>query len=84
MKRAFRRGRYANVTSTLALVVALGGTSYAAVALPKNSVGSVQIKKRGVANSGLAGRATRNVRQPGRPVGGRCQAPSYSRVNRSA
>ncbi len=65
MKRACWRGRYANVTSTLALVVALGGTSYAAVALPKNSVGSVQIKKRGVANSGLAGRAT-SVNRAGR------------------
>lgn len=29
----------------LALFVALGGVSYAAVALPKNSVGSAQIKK---------------------------------------
>lgn len=35
---------FANVTSVLALVVALGGTSYAAVQLPKNSVGSKQIK----------------------------------------
>lgn len=39
----FTPGRYANVTSTLALVVALGGTSYAAISLPKNSVGSKQI-----------------------------------------
>ena len=27
----FSNGRYANVTATLALIVALGGTSYAAV-----------------------------------------------------
>ena len=39
----FRTGSYANVASTLALVVALGGTSYAAVAIAKNSVGSPQI-----------------------------------------
>jgi hypothetical protein len=39
----FKNGRYANVASTLALIVALGGTSYAAVAIPKNSVGSPQI-----------------------------------------
>ena len=39
----FKNGRYANVASTLALIVALGGTSYAAVAIPKNSVGSQQI-----------------------------------------
>jgi hypothetical protein len=44
MRRVFRSGRYANVASTLALVVALGGTSYAAVALPKNSVGNKQLK----------------------------------------
>jgi hypothetical protein len=40
--------RYANVTATLALVVALGGTSYAASQLPKNSVGSKQIKQNSV------------------------------------
>jgi len=35
---------YANVTATLALVVALGGTSYAAAQLPRNSVHAKQIK----------------------------------------
>jgi hypothetical protein len=39
------------VISTLALFVALGGTGYAAVALPKNSVGSSQIKKNAVTAS---------------------------------
>ena len=53
MKRIFRNGRYANVTATLALIVALGGTSYAAITLPRNSVGSKQIKKRAVTNSKL-------------------------------
>ena len=48
MRRVFRPGRYANVASTLALVVALGGTSYAAVALPKNSVGTKQLKTNAV------------------------------------
>jgi hypothetical protein len=43
MRRVFRSQRYANVASTLALVLALGGTSYAAVALPKNSVGNKQL-----------------------------------------
>lgn len=46
MKRIFGGGSYANVTATLALVVALGGTSYAAIKLPKNSVTSVQVKDR--------------------------------------
>jgi hypothetical protein len=35
---------YANVVSSFALFLALGGVSYAAVALPKGSVGSAQIK----------------------------------------
>jgi hypothetical protein len=41
---------FANVISVIALFVALGGASYAAVSLPKNSVGSKQIKKRAVRN----------------------------------
>jgi hypothetical protein len=53
MKRMFSNGRYANVTATLALIVALGGTSYAAVVLPRNSVGSKQLKKAAVTNSKL-------------------------------
>jgi hypothetical protein len=48
MKHVFGRGNYANVTATLALVVALGGTSYAAIKLPANSVGSAQLKKNAV------------------------------------
>jgi hypothetical protein len=39
--------------SVVALVVALGGTGYAAIALPKNSVGSKQIKRGGVKASDL-------------------------------
>jgi hypothetical protein len=39
---------FANVISMIALFVALGGTTYAAVSLPKNSVGPKQIKKRAV------------------------------------
>ncbi|GAA5125045.1 hypothetical protein GCM10023339_47570 [Alloalcanivorax gelatiniphagus] len=56
----FRRGSYANVASTLALIVALGGTSYAAIAIPKDSVGSKQIinssvKSADVKNGSLQG-----------------------------
>jgi len=39
---------FANVASVTALFIALGGASYAAVKLPKNSVGSSQIKKNAV------------------------------------
>jgi hypothetical protein len=41
---------YANVMATIAVFLALGGVSYAAFTLPKNSVGSRQIK-RGAVNS---------------------------------
>jgi len=57
MKRMFSSGRYANVTATLALIVALGGTSYAAIVLPANSVGSKQLKKRAVTSSKLRANA---------------------------
>jgi hypothetical protein len=44
------RGRltYANVTASLALFVALGGTSYAAITLPRDSVGTKQIRQNAV------------------------------------
>ncbi len=44
------RGRltYANVVATLALFIALGGVSWAAVKLPRASVGTVQLKANAV------------------------------------
>ena len=47
------RGRltYANVMATVALFIALGGASYAAIKLPKNSVGTKQLKKEAVSLS---------------------------------
>ena len=76
----FKNGRYANVASTLALVVALGGTSYAAVAIPKNSVGSKQIinssvKSTDIKNGSLqgadfqAGQIPPGAQGPAGPVG---------------
>jgi hypothetical protein len=50
---------YANVTATLALFVALGGTSYAVASLPRNSVGPKQIRKGAVASSELRNRSVR-------------------------
>ncbi len=44
MTRLRRHLSYANVTATLALAVALGGTSYAAFSLPRNSVGHRQLQ----------------------------------------
>jgi hypothetical protein len=48
---------FANVTAVLALFVALGGTGYAAVTLPRNSVGATQIKSRAVGSSELKSNA---------------------------
>jgi hypothetical protein len=54
MLQSIRRNlSFANVTSMAAVMIALGGTSYAAVALPKNSVSSKQIKAKAVKNSDL-------------------------------
>lgn len=44
----------AMLVSSLALFVALGGTSYAAIVLPRNSVGSAQIRPKAVKGSELA------------------------------
>jgi hypothetical protein len=48
-----RRLSFANVTSMLALTIALGGTSYAAVTLPRNSVTSRQIKRGTIVGSDI-------------------------------
>jgi hypothetical protein len=44
MQRVFGRGRYANVTSTLALIVALGGTAYAANTVRSSDIVNGQVK----------------------------------------
>jgi hypothetical protein len=44
---------YANVIATLALFLALGGASYAAIKLPANSVGSKQIKDGAVSSADI-------------------------------
>ena len=49
--RARRRPRYADVTASLALILALGGTSYAVTSLPRNSVGTKQLKADAVTSS---------------------------------
>lgn len=55
---------YANVVATLALFIALGGTSYAALTLPRDSVSSAQIRARAVGSSELRSRAvsSRHIR----------------------
>jgi hypothetical protein len=57
--RLARRLSYANVTATLALFIALGGTSYAAITLPKNSVTSKQIRAGAVRSSEIRNKTIR-------------------------
>jgi hypothetical protein len=51
---ARRRLSFANVTSAIALFIALGGTSYAAISIPRDSVGPSQIRSDAVKKSELA------------------------------
>jgi hypothetical protein len=53
---------YANVTSTLALFIAIGGVSYAATQLGPNTVGTVQLRNHAVTMPKLAASATRSLR----------------------
>lgn len=48
LKSIWDRPAFSNVVALAALFIALGGVSYAAVKLPKNSVGTKQIKKNAV------------------------------------
>jgi hypothetical protein len=54
-----RHPTYANVAASLALFLALGGAAYAATQLPKNSVGTNQIRKEAV----TAGKIAKKTRQ---------------------
>jgi hypothetical protein len=47
MFRPSRLPSPATLIAVVALIIALGGTSYAAISLPKNSVGTKQIRKGG-------------------------------------
>jgi hypothetical protein len=58
MLRQVRSGlTYANVMATVAVFLALGGGAYAALKLPKNSVGSKQIKRNAVNSSKVKNRS---------------------------
>ncbi len=59
---------YANVMSTIAVMLALGGTSYAAFNLPNNSVTSKKIKNGAVHTSDLANGAVTSKKLSGNAV----------------
>ena len=76
------RATYSNVVSTLALFLALGGASFAAFQLPRNSVGSKQIKDHAVTLRKVSPAAQRALRGAmGLPrVAGRDGAAIVARV----
>jgi hypothetical protein len=51
---------YANAMSTIAVFIALSGTTYAAVTLPRNSVGPAQIRSNAVGSSEIRRGAVRS------------------------
>lgn len=54
MSRVSRHLTYANVVASLALFLAIGGVGYAATKLPKNSVGTKQLKNGAVTGKKIA------------------------------
>jgi len=62
MRRLRAQLTYANVMSSVAVFVVLGGGAYAATTLPKNSVGSKQIKAKAVASSKIASNAVTSAK----------------------
>lgn len=59
IQRIRARLTYANVMATIAVFIALGGTSYAALKLPRNSVGAEQIKSGAVRSAEIKDRSIR-------------------------
>jgi hypothetical protein len=61
MPKSIPRPSPATLISALALFVALGGTGYAAILLPKNSVGAKQIRTSGVTSKDIRRGAVRSL-----------------------
>lgn len=67
MKR--HRTSPAIVISVIALIVAMGGTGYAAVSLPKNSVGTAQLRNGAVTKQKIARKTLGAFKGAGGPAG---------------
>jgi hypothetical protein len=61
LRRLQQRLTYGNITATIALFIALGGTSYAAIQIPRNSVGSSQLRAGSVGSSEVKNRSLRTI-----------------------
>lgn len=61
MRRLRAHLTYANVAATLALVLAAGGSSYAALNLPRHSVGSAQLRRGAVGTRALRNHSVQRV-----------------------
>jgi hypothetical protein len=69
MKLILDRLTYANVMATVALFIALGGVGYAAIKLPKNSVGTKQLRKGAVTPAKINRAATKALTGARGPAG---------------
>lgn len=69
MKSLKTKLTYANVISTLCLFLLLGGGAYAATQLPKNSVGTKQLKNGAVSPAKLNAAAKKTITGPAGPAG---------------
>jgi hypothetical protein len=68
LQRALKHLTYANVMATIAIFLVLGGVSYAAIKLPRNSVGTRQLKAKAVTTSKVNPSAQEALRgQKGEP-----------------
>lgn len=69
MKQISSRLTYANVMATIAVFLALGGVGYAATQLPKNSVGSAQVKQGAIKLGDLSKSARKELKGNQGPQG---------------
>src|SRR6187397_57460 len=81
IERIRARLTYANVMATIAVFIALGGASYAALKLPKNSVGTRQLKKKAVTTAKIRREAvTRAKVRKGTLTGAQIKASTLGTV----
>lgn len=73
---------YANVAATLALFLGLGGAAYAATQLPRNSVGTAQLKPQAVTAGKIAKKTRKQLQGARGPAG--AEGPQGKRGPRGA